>query len=312
MFPPLDEGQIQLILSSAGLKDVGEIVKISAGFSNDVYSVSGKYVVKFGKSEEDEAFLRKEVYFASMFKKNVPTAPIVLFDFTKRVISRAFIVYEKVEGRTLYDRWHLLTPEERKRSILSIAGYLRAINETPYTEYVELFNIDTKRSWRDTVILRMQKNMRIAKNQCVFTLEEIELIDRFMLMHQDSLKVSRMALTYYDPHFDNFLIDEHGEVMAMLDFERTEFMSVDFVLDLVKRLVDFPKKYASENVEQFVKEEDYKDVWDWFEEGYPALFKFPEMESRLALYAVDHDMQELLDFPESMRARKEILRRVQA
>ena len=40
-------------------------------------------------------------------------------------------------------------------------------------------------------------------------------------------------------------------ILGILDFERTEVSSIDFNLDIVKRMVDYPKKYISEKFKKF-------------------------------------------------------------
>ena len=310
MFPPLEESEIRLILAAAGFSEAGDIKKLPVGFSNDVYEFGGQYIIKFGKSEEDEAMLRKEHYFVNLFKEKLPVAPIEFSDFSGHILNRPFIVYKKIPGKTLFEAWHEMSERKRKSAVMAIAQYLRIVNETPYREYIELFNIDIKRSWEDAVTMRIEENIRITKNRKMFTLGEVELIDRYVLLNKDVLKVSRMALTYYDPHFDNFLVDEDGRIVAMLDFERTDFFCIDYALDLVKRMVEYPTKYASEEGETRVRKEDFAHILEWFQEGYPELFDFPEMEKRLGLYSLDHDLNELLNFPQSKRAREEILGRI--
>ena len=51
-------------------------------------------------------------------------------------------------------------------------------------------------------------------------------------------------------------------IVGILDFERTEVSSIDFILDIIKRIVEYPKKYMSEKFEKFAKKEDYAHLLD--------------------------------------------------
>lgn len=310
MASPLNEDQIRLILSASGLPSDGDIAKIAKGLTNDLYTVSDRYVIKFSSPERDDRYLRKEVYFVNLFHKKIPVAPIVLFDFSKRFIPRSFIVYKKISGKTLLDRWGALSSKARRSVVERIAGYLRIINQTPYAEYADMFNIDTKRKWAKMELDRIENRIRVAKGKKLFSIGEVELLQRYVYVRAEALEASRMALTYYDPHFDNFMLNERDEICAMLDFERTEWLSVDYMLDMICRITIDPGTYASESDKALVCQEDYGKVREWFHEAYPEVFDFPKLEERLELYALDYELHTLLKFPESKEIKKEILKRV--
>jgi hypothetical protein len=110
-------------------------------------------------------------------------------------------------------------------------------------------------------------------------------------------------LTYYDPHFDNFIV-KNKKIVAMLDFERTDVFSIDYVLDLVHRMVTEPKKYASESAESLIKPEDYANLMELYKEYYPELFIFKKMDTRIALYAITSDLRERVEFGSEVSRRR--------
>ena len=61
-----------------------------------------------------------------------------------------------------------------------------------------------------------------------------------------------MALAYWDVYFNNILV-EGTQIVGIVDFERTEVSSINFILDIVKRMVEYPKKYMPEKFETFAK-----------------------------------------------------------
>ena len=110
---------------------------------------------------------------------------------------------------------------------------------------------------------------------------------------------------YWDAHFDNILV-QGTEIVGILDFERTELASVDFILDILKRMTKYPKKYMSAASEKYAKKEDYRYLLDWFQEFYPELFDFQNLDTRLDLYAIKHDLDTLIAYPDSVKTKQMI------
>jgi hypothetical protein len=83
--------------------------------------------------------------------------------------------------------------------------------------------------------------------------------------------------------------------------------SIDFVLDVVKRMVDYPKKYASARNEKFAIKKDYKELMKWYKEFYPELFEFKNLDLRLNLYSIEHDLDTLIGWPKAEKLKEIIL-----
>ena len=77
----------------------------------------------------------------------------------------------------------------------------------------------------------------------------------FVESHHNALTEEKISLVYWDTHFDNILV-ENNKIVGILDFERTELSSINFVLDIIKRMTDYPKKYISKESEKFAKKGD--------------------------------------------------------
>ena len=121
--------------------------------------------------------------------------------------------------------------------------------------------------------------------------------------------MSRKWLVYWDAHFDNILVS-NNKIVGLLDFERTKLASVDFVLDIVSRMVSQPKKYMSKSGEKYAKKKDYAKLLVWYEEFYPELFMFDNLDKRLLLYSIGHDLAELLDWPKSESIKKKLMKSI--
>ena len=71
-------------------------------------------------------------------------------------------------------------------------------------------------------------------------------------------------------------------------------------------MVRYPKKYASENAEKFIKAKDYAKLMDWYKEFYPEMFDFKDLEMRLDLYSIEHCLNDIYYFPKAKHPRKEL------
>ena len=303
--PKLTEDQIKIVLSRAGLNSAEHISKIDIGFSNDVYAIGNKYIFKSSRSEKDNISFKKEVYLCSLLKDKIPVPTILFSDTNQSVIDRACIIYGKIEGDNLYMRWHEYSIGEKKAVIKQICEYLKVINMTPFKDFADAFGIDITSSWREKVTSKIQTAKRSAIEKKALPPDLESQVDRFVNKYKSVLDESSIALTYFDVHFDNFLVRD-GKVVGMVDFERTDILSIDYVLDLVQRMVDQPTKYASENAEPLIAAKDYVHLMDWYKEFYPELFQFSHMDVRLKLYAIEHDLGDLYGWPGADSLRQEL------
>ncbi|MEJ0053719.1 MAG: aminoglycoside phosphotransferase family protein [bacterium] len=310
MLPKLTDDQIKSVFTNVGLGTPNTIKKLSVGFSNDVYSVDDKYIFKAIRNEEDTSYLKKEIHLCNLFKERLPAPVVVHSDTAKAALDRAYVIYEKIQGDNLYMRWHEYSTEERKAIVEQICSYLKVINTEPFKDFTDAFNIDTKTSWHERIATKIQEHKLKALSVNAISSEQAERVDEYVRTSLVALDESVMALTYFDVHFDNFIVRDK-KIVGMLDFERTDFYSIDFVLDIVRRMVNEPTKYASEEAEPLIKAEDYASLMEQYKEYYPQLFDFENLEARLKLYSIDHDLDQLHTWPESASLKESLARNTQ-
>ena len=219
------------------------------------------------------------------------------------------MIYPKIEGDNLYAKWHLLSNEQRKIIIKQLCDILKAINKSPYNEFLQKFDVNFSDNWHDNILNQIQNSIMKIEEKKLLSPEFIKAIKKFVDDNHHVLKEQKMTLVYWDAHFDNILVQD-TKIVGLLDFERTEVSSIDFVLDIVKRMVEYPKKYMSEKFEKFAKKEDYAYLMDWFQEFYPQLFEFEKLDKRLDLYAVEHDLDTLIWYPNSKEVKQMIAKTV--
>lgn len=198
-------------------------------------------MLKIGKSAGDQPALEKEVYFCQLFGKRVHAPVVVKSDTTLDTFDLPYILYKKIRGQNLYTEWHSDT--QRRSVVEQICHILREINETSYDEYSSRFAVDPQVSWRDKICGRIE--LAISNIEAKGTLAQTVLnkARERVAAHADALLQQRLGLTYFDPHFDNFLVSNKGDgqIIGTLDFERTDLASIDYVLDLVARMVKYPR-----------------------------------------------------------------------
>jgi len=301
----MDQKIIKNIFKKYNLGAVKSVKKIDIGFTNKVYSINNKFILKVCEDENNEEKFEMEVYFYNFLKNKIFVPEIKIFDKSKDIYEKYFMIYLKIEGDNLYSIWHLLNNDERRNIIKQLCSILKIINKSPYKRFTKRFKINSSMNWHDKIINKIQNSLKDIEKNKLLSSEFIHVIKKFVKNNHNVLKEQKMALVYWDAHFDNILIQD-TKIVGMLDFEKTEISSIDFVLDIIKRMVECPKKYMSEKSERFAKKEDYAQLLDWFCEFYPELFNFKDLDKRLDLYAIEYDLKNLIKYPNAKEIKQTI------
>jgi aminoglycoside phosphotransferase (APT) family kinase protein len=305
--PPLSDTQIVNALQEAGVQASGSISKIPVGFSSDVYSVGDEYIFKAAKSAEDDASLKKEIYMCNLLKGKVPAPEIIYANTGKNTIGRAFFVYKKIQGDNLYTKWHTYTVEQRKSVIQQICRFLKTINSQPLDDVASALGLTASVPWSEKILSMIESERQKSLAKGVLPAELDARVQEFIEKNASALTEGKMALTYYDAHFDNFLVND-GTIVGMLDFERTDILSIDYALYVPLLMTQRPLKYPSEESKRFIKPEDYADLMSLYQEYYPELFQFPQLETRLNFYLIHHALEDLYWWPESKNLKEDFER----
>ncbi|MFH1376927.1 MAG: phosphotransferase [Candidatus Woesearchaeota archaeon] len=301
----MDEKIIKQIFLQNNLGEVKYIKKIEIGFTNKVYSINDKFILKVCEDEDNEEKFEREVFFYNFFKNKIPSPKIKVFDNSKKTYGKLFMIYPKIKGDTLYSKWHLLSNDKRKNIIKQLCKVLIIINKSPSDKFLEKFKVNSSDNWHDKILNQIQNSLKKIEQKKLLSFEFIQSIKKFINNNHNVLKEQKIALVYWDVHFDNILIQD-TKIVGILDFERTELSSIDFTLSVIKKMVEHPKKYMSEEFEKFAKKEDYAHLLDWFQEFYPELFNFQNLDKRLDFYSIKHDLDILPDWPNSKELKQMI------
>lgn len=284
------------IFKQHNLGIITNIKKIDVGFTNHVYLVDDNYILKVCVEEENEKNIEKEVYLYRLLSEKIPVPDVLVYDTSKMLFDKHYLIYKKIEGENLYNVWHTMTDEERKNMVKELSAYLRVINQTPYDAFVDHFQSEQS-SWRETVTLKINKSLSVLEKKDILSVDVIQQVKAFVQKNASVLDEAVLGFVHWDTHFDNVLVKDE-KIVGLLDFERIEIASIDYVLDMIARMQRLPSKYMSEYAEQFVKDEDYAQLMIWFEAYAPELFAFDQMDKRLALYDLMYELKMLIWFPE--------------
>ncbi len=146
-----------------------------------------------------------------------------------------------------------------------------------------------------------------VEKRAILDAETLGVIRKYIDENQDALREEKFGIVYWDVHFDNILVKD-GKITGILDFEGSELMSIDYVLDLANRMQNYPAIYASRDEdEENIRVEDYANIMQYYSEFYPELFDFDDIKKRIALYAIRYDLRLLLKFPNSEDLKERLL-----
>ncbi len=282
------------------LGKVKSIKKFDVGFTNDVFLINDRFVVKICRQLSHENDFKKEIFFYDIFKNKLPVPRILVQDTSKKAINRYYFIYKKIEGDNLYSKWHLLNGRQRRDIIRQICKILKIINKTYKSKKI---------NWHAQRYKELKKLLKKVKNKHILPIDFIERIGVFIDKNHKLLYEQKPGLVYWDLHFDNILI-KNAKIVGLLDFEGVEVRSIDNVLDSVRRMRDYPQIYASKESKKFIKKKDYSNLLGWFSDFYPELFNFKELNKRLDLYSIEYDLSLLLDFPHSKDLKKRLARTI--
>lgn len=299
--------QIKNLIKGNRLGNDLDIQKIEVGYTNKTYSVDDKYIVKICSDTSNEQQCAREAELYSYFNGKLPVPKIIKFDDSKKLYNYSYMIYHKIKGDNLYDVWHTYSEAQRKSVIQQLCNMLKTISQTPRQALNNIFD-EQESSWQDSLSNKISQSLKTIQAEHLLSDEVIGKISKYVKQNISVLAEQDVKLTYWDCHFDNILVSD-SKIVGLLDFERTEFVSIDFTLDIVKRMVEYPKKYASAHAEQFIKAKDYQNLMQYFKDYYPELFDFNKLDTRLNIYDLERTLCSVIGWPK-LRINKDIINKI--
>ncbi len=259
--------------------------KINVGFTNTIYNVGEKFIIKICSNIENEPMFQKEIAFYNANKDNNLIPKLYFSDNSKKIIPYFYEILEKIEGVTLYNVWHTLSEVEREDIIKQLCEAMKKMHSHvgKYYDWVEY----NKKQFNNL--------FEEAKKQKLFNDSEVEILNKVYLLFDKYLVSDEMVLIHNDIHFDNIFIN-NGKI-KIIDFERSMYAPKDFELHIIYYMVRQPWKHASEECEKYTKLEDYENIMGYIEKYYPEIIRIPNLYKRLAIYDVIYELSHFIQFP---------------
>jgi aminoglycoside phosphotransferase (APT) family kinase protein len=278
----LDSQQISKITSCAGLGEASLIEEIDTGFSNDVFTIDNKYILKSWDPKNINLF-RKELWCLNALKEKIPVPKVLCYDAKGEAVGQPYIVMEKMPGIPLINAWQNLKDPLKSQIVKQICDHLKVINSLEGSQADGLFNKIA--SWQDWIELEFKNNLLRMEETGMYGSNTIRKVKIRMDILLPALKEQNIKISYYDVHFGNFLID-NNKVSSVIDLERVEWVSIDYSLNWVNRMTYDPEEYIEDP-----KAKEFEKILPLFEQHYPELFQFPEIEKRLEAYTILSEMR---------------------
>ena len=250
-----------------------QITKATSGFTNVVYFVD-EMVIKIATDNEKKMKLKKEINIY----KNIELSNIPQYISSGDKENSSYLIISKVIGKGLYSVWHTLNSDEKENCIKQIANILKCFNK----QNADFLDSEYKiYNWKDFVIAKLIKNIEGLNKIGIDTNKICKFVETNDLFNQNIY-----GLVYNDAHFDNFIYDD-GKIY-LIDFDRVIYAPIDYEMLIFKTMCDNPSKFASEEDEDSVFDEDFKEVYSWLKKYYNELFNIPNIDKRIKVYQFNY------------------------
>lgn len=284
--------------------DIGNkpaIKRITKGFTNEVHEI-GDYILKVCiRPNWDEHFMQETRLYKTLYGK-VLVPKIMVADSSRKLLKQPYMIYQKIAGEPLGGKWHTFSDEQRQEIVRTICEQMKIIRQSePNPQLSPKGN-----SWQNKLCTDIDKYLKIVKTKELLTPPIVQGIRDFIDRFKEVLIPQTLGLMYWDVHWDNIIVDDSAKVVGVIDFEHVEVVSIDFVLIIVRNMVNYPQIMLSAEEEKYAKKEDYKYLWKWYRQFYPELFAFDNLERRIDFYDLADVLRMLPRFPKASQLHERI------
>jgi len=271
------------------------VERINAGFTNMVFSVGDRYILKVchDVGNEEEFGVEIRFYLENGDKPYVPK--MLVYSEDKGDVGFHYIVMERVNAPSLYDVWHTFSEGQREDVVCQICEIMRDFHK----------NTGEAFDWGGYIKGRCEEHLTVLVRQGQLSVDELLLVKKAMERMDEYLESKDFVLIHNDMHFDNLLYDSGR--LKLIDYESSRYNPIDMELEIIFYMSEMPWKHANEENERFVRIEDYKTLLPYFRKHYPEIFNVPHLEKRIAIYHLRDALENYVLFTDAIELRDRII-----
>ena len=286
----------KIIQQNSSLFGNNPIVKrINVGFTNTLYDINDKYIIKICTNLSNEEKFKKEINFYNSNIDNDLIPKLYYSSIDKTKVPYMYEIIEKIDGVSLYDVWHELDESEREQIIKQLCEAMKKFHSNKGEAY----------DWVGKTSNLFVDYLEKTKEKGLFKKDELSLLNTVYAKFPELLKSDEFVLVHNDLHFDNIFY-KNGRI-KLIDFERSIYAPRDFELDILYRMIRKPWKFASEENEQYTKLSDYENIMSYIEKYYPELIHTENLYKRLAIYDIVYYLKQYINAPQYDELKEDLL-----
>lgn len=284
--------QIKTICDRHGIAYKSDI-RVTVGFNHEVHRINDDLILKIYNvyGEDDSKRFRLE---SALLSSKAPflKPKLIVSDNTREIIDRDYIIMSYVPGLALGGVWHLANDDQREKLVNTICDSLKVINT------IDIPGLDRNMvdGWEVAISHRLDNHIKSLLSKSVIDEDTAEKIRLFFDNNRALLSGNKTYPVFWDVHFDNFIVDDDFNLMAILDFETVMMATLDYPLFVIQKTVNQPKTYLSEQDEKFAERADYVNLRGWYKKYYPEMFAFDNLDERVKIYMLLDTLHMLEDW----------------
>ena len=112
-----------------------QVSRINIGFTNTLYNVDDKYIIKVCTEETNEDKFKKEINFYNSNIDNTLIPKLYISNTDKNDVPYMYEILEKIEGVSLYDVWYKLDESEREEIIKQLCEAMKMFHSNKGQAY---------------------------------------------------------------------------------------------------------------------------------------------------------------------------------
>lgn len=263
---------------------INEIKEISYGYTNQIYSINDKYILKICINENNYKNFQRASEFCQKYYGTI-NCPKIVYSCLDSENKNMWQIEEKAKGVNLSFRWKELNDEEKEDIISKICESLKSIHSIPVEDvFGDVMKPD---DWKEKFKKDIEKKITSLTKKGMDYSELYDRIKCYVEKNLDMLNETDFKICHTDVHFDNILIDDQNNI-TILDYDRLRIASIDYELNIFNVMQRTPALIVNDEIKKTTKDDEYSEILEMLSNKYREMFDFKHLDKRLSIYALKH------------------------